>query len=150
VSREGKPPLSIAHAECVQSAGAEGRQHSANEVVHPNQIKRHDMTFGESISTCFSKYATFDGRASRSEYWWWFLFSVLAAMAAAMVSETLYGLFCLATLLPSLAVGARRLHDTDRSGWFLLLWLIPVVGWLVVVFFAVQEGKEPNRFASAS
>lgn len=107
------------------------------------------MTFGESISTCFSKYAAFDGRASRSEYWWWFLFTCLASMATAMVSETVSGLFSLAVLLPSLAVGARRLHDTDRSGWFLLLWLIPVIGWLIVVFFAVQESKEPNRFSSA-
>lgn len=70
------------------------------------------MTFGNSISTCFSKYATFDGRASRSEYWWWFLFTVLASAAAGMISETLSGLFSLGVLLPSLAVGARRLHDT--------------------------------------
>lgn len=107
------------------------------------------MTFGESISTCFSKYAAFDGRASRSEYWWWFLFTFLASLATAMISQTVSGLFSLAVLLPSLAVGARRLHDTDRSGWFLLLWLVPFIGWLVVVFFAVQEGKEPNRFSSA-
>lgn len=107
------------------------------------------MTFGNSISTCFSKYATFDGRASRSEYWWWFLFTFLASAAAGMVSETLSGLFSLGVLLPSLAVGARRLHDTDRSGWFLLLWLIPLVGWIVLVVWAIQEGKEPNRFSSA-
>jgi uncharacterized membrane protein YhaH (DUF805 family) len=107
------------------------------------------MTFGNSISTCFSKYATFDGRASRSEYWWWFLFTFLASAAAGMVSETLSGLFSLGVLLPSLAVGARRLHDTDRSGWFLLLWLIPLVGWIVLVVWAIQEGKEPNRFSPA-
>lgn len=107
------------------------------------------MTFGNSISSCFSKYATFDGRASRSEYWWWFLFTCLASAAAGMVSETLSGLFSLGVLLPSLAVGARRLHDTDRSGWFLLLWLIPLVGWIVLIVWAIQEGKEPNRFSSA-
>ena len=107
------------------------------------------MTFGNSISVCFSKYATFDGPASRSEYWWWFLFTCLASAAAGMVSETLSGLFSLGVLLPSLAVGARRLHDTDRSGWFLLLWLIPLVGWIVLVVWAIQEGKEPNRFSSA-
>lgn len=107
------------------------------------------MTFGNSISTCFSKYATFDGRASRSEYWWWFLFTFLASAAAGMISETLSGLFSLGVLLPSLAVGARRLHDTDRSGWFLLLWLIPLVGWIVLVVWAIQEGKEPNRFSPA-
>jgi len=66
-----------------------------------------------------------------------------------MVSETLSGLFSLGVLLPSLAVGARRLHDTDRSAWFLLLWLIPLVGWIVLIVWLIQEGKEPNRFSSA-
>ena len=55
-------------------------------------------------------------------------------------------LFSLAVMLPGLAVGARRLHDIDKSGWFQLLYLIPVVGWIIVVYWAVQEGKEPNRF----
>lgn len=107
------------------------------------------MTFGESISTCFSKYAAFNGRASRSEYWWWFLFTFLASAASGIVSETLSALFSLGVLLPSLAVGARRLHDTDRSGWFLLLWFIPIVGWIVLIVWAIQEAKEPNRFSSA-
>jgi uncharacterized membrane protein YhaH (DUF805 family) len=49
-------------------------------------------------------------------------------------------------MLPSLAVGARRLHDIDKSGWFQLLYLIPVIGWIIVVYWAVLEGKEPNRF----
>lgn len=106
------------------------------------------MTFGESIRTCFSKYATFDGRASRPEFWWFFLFSWLGAVATGMVSETLSGLFSLAVLLPSLAVGARRLHDTNRSGWFLLLWLVPLVGWIFVLVWAAQEAREPNRFSS--
>ena len=105
------------------------------------------MTFGESISTCFSKYATFDGRAARSEYWWFVLFTFLASLILGMISETLSGVFSLAVLLPSLAVGARRLHDTDRSGWFLLLWLLPIIGWIVLLFFAAQESKEPNRFS---
>lgn len=108
------------------------------------------MTFGDSITTCFSKYAAFEGRASRSEFWWWYLFTLLASVATGMVSETLSGLFSLAVLLPSLAVGARRLHDTDRSGWFLLLWLIPLIGWIVLLVWAVQEGKEPNRFSAAA
>ena len=108
------------------------------------------MTFGESISVCFKKYATFEGRASRSEYWWFFLFSFLASSATSMISEMLYGLFSLAVLLPSLAVGARRLHDVNRSGWFLLLMLIPIVGWIILIVWAAQESKEPNRFSSAT
>ena len=104
------------------------------------------MTFGESISTCFSKYATFDGRATRSEYWWFALFTFLASVILGMISETASGVFSLAVLLPSLAVGARRLHDTDRSGWFLLLWLLPIIGWIVLLFFAVQESKYRTAF----
>lgn len=105
------------------------------------------MTFGDSIGTCFSKYATFDGRASRSEFWWWFLFTLLASAGASIFSDKLSALFSLVVLLPSLAVGARRLHDTDRSGWFLLLWLIPLIGWLILLVWATQESKEPNRFS---
>jgi uncharacterized membrane protein YhaH (DUF805 family) len=104
------------------------------------------MTFGESISTCFKKYVVFDGRASRSEFWWFALFTFLVSLVLGFVSQALSSVFSLAVLLPSLAVGARRLHDTDRSAWFLLLWLVPVVGWLILLVWAIQEGKEPNRF----
>ncbi len=107
------------------------------------------MTFGESISTCFTKYADFSGRASRSEYWWWFLFTFLASAATGIVNDTLSALFSLGVMLPSLAAGARRLHDTDRSGWLLLLWLIPLIGWIILIVWMVQDSKEPNRFSSA-
>jgi uncharacterized membrane protein YhaH (DUF805 family) len=104
------------------------------------------MTFGESIKVCFSKYADFDGRATRSEYWWWFLFVFLATLATGIVSDMLSSLFSIAVLLPNLAVGTRRLHDIDKSGWFQLLWIIPILGWIVLIYWAAQEGKEPNRF----
>lgn len=104
------------------------------------------MTFVESIQTCFSKYADFSGRASRSEYWWWVLFVFLATMAAGIVSDKLSALFSLVVMLPGLAVGARRLHDIDKSGWLQLLYFIPLIGWIILVYWAVQEGKEPNRF----
>lgn len=70
--------------------------------------------------------------------------------AAGIIGEAPSALFSLATLLPSLAVGARRLHDTNRSGWLQLLWLIPVVGWILVIVWLAQEGREPNRFGSAA
>ncbi|MBQ5941959.1 MULTISPECIES: DUF805 domain-containing protein [unclassified Massilia] len=103
------------------------------------------MTFTESISTCFRKYATFEGTASRSEYWWFWLFLVLVSVGLNIVSEQLSAIFSLATLLPSIAAGARRLHDTDRSGWWQLLMFLPVVGWIVLLVFEVQEGR-PNRY----
>jgi len=104
------------------------------------------MTFGESISICFTKYADFTGRASRSEYWWWTLFVILASIATGFISDVVSAIFSLATILPGLAVGARRLHDTDRSGWLQLLWIIPIIGWIILIVWLVQEGKEPNRF----
>lgn len=106
------------------------------------------MTFTESIKTCFSKYADFDGRASRSEYWWFALFIVLVGFGLSMVSEVIAGLFYLGTLLPSVAAAARRLHDTNRSGWLQLLALIPIIGWIIVIYFLAQEPQEPNRFGS--
>jgi len=107
------------------------------------------MTFGESISVCFKKYVGFDGRAARSEFWWFALFTFLVSLALGIVSQSLSSLFSLAVLLPSLAVGSRRLHDTDRSAWFLLLWLVPVIGWIILIVWAIQEGKEPNRFSAS-
>jgi len=104
------------------------------------------MTFGESIQTCFSKYADFSGRASRSEYWWWVLFVFLATVITGIVSDKLSALFSLAVMLPGLAVGARRLHDIDKSGWLQLLYFIPLLGWVILVYWAIQEGREPNRF----
>ena len=99
------------------------------------------MTFGESIQVCLKKYADFEGRASRPEYWWFFLFAILAQIAASIISHALAGLVVIALLLPSLAAGARRLHDIGRSAWWLLVGLIPVAGPLVLLYWFVQPGE---------
>ena len=104
------------------------------------------MTFFDSIKTCFSKYAEFNGRASRSEFWWWVLFLFLASAAVSIAGHAVSALFSLAVLLPNIAVAARRLHDTDRSGWLQLVMLIPVIGLILMIYWCVQPGKEPNRF----
>ena len=107
------------------------------------------MTFGESINTCFSKYAKFEGRATRPEFWWWVLFTVLCSAGISLISDVVSGLFSLATLLPSIAVAARRLHDTNRTGWLQLVGIIPVLGWILVIYWYVQEAVEPNEYGSA-
>lgn len=107
------------------------------------------MTFTESIEQCFKKYATFEGTARRSEYWWFILFLLVAGAVIGYVSEPLGLLFNLATLVPSLAAGARRLHDTDRSGWWQLIWLVPVIGWIVLIVFMAQDSR-PNRYGIVS
>ena len=93
------------------------------------------------------KYAEFSGRARRTEYWMFFLFSTIASMVLAFVDGVLGTggvlgiLYLLAVAVPSLAVSIRRLHDTGRSGWWLLVGLVPIVGGIVLLVFAVQDGN---------
>jgi uncharacterized membrane protein YhaH (DUF805 family) len=103
------------------------------------------MNFVDAVKICFAKYADFNGRASRPEYWWFFLAVFLGACVTTVISRNLYYLFALATILPSLAAGARRLHDTGRSGWWQLLYIVPF-GCIVVWIFQAQEGKPGGEF----
>jgi uncharacterized membrane protein YhaH (DUF805 family) len=105
------------------------------------------MTFGESISSCLRNYATFAGRASRSEFWWFMLFSFIAQAAGSALSDKLGALIGIVVLLPTLAVGSRRAHDIDKSGWWQLVGLIPLIGWIIVIYWFAQRGEAgPNRF----
>lgn len=100
------------------------------------------------------QYAVFSGRARRTEYWMFVLCNVIVMLLLGMVDKLIGGdnelissIYSLAVLLPSLAVAARRLHDTDRSAWWLLLGLIPIIGTLVLIYFLVCNGQQgPNRF----
>jgi uncharacterized membrane protein YhaH (DUF805 family) len=109
------------------------------------------MSFGEAVRDGFTKYATFSGRSSRSAYWWWFLFSVLVSIGATIV-DAIVGTGVIAILvwlglfLPDLAVLVRRLHDTDRSGWWVLIGLIPLIGTIVLIVFACLDSGPPNKY----
>jgi uncharacterized membrane protein YhaH (DUF805 family) len=113
------------------------------------------MGFGDAINTCFGKYATFTGRAVRSEFWFWVLFTLIVLIVLNIIQFTVSSiggsvlqlLFELATLIPSIAVAARRLHDTDRSGWWQLLAFIPIVGFIILLVWYCQPGTPgANRF----
>ncbi len=109
------------------------------------------MTFGDAIGDGFSKYATFSGRSSRSAYWWWTLFYVLVIIGASIVDAAiqvpvLTTLTWLAFIIPNLAVLVRRLHDTDHSGWWVLIGLIPLVGAIVLIVFACTDSGSPNEY----
>lgn len=94
----------------------------------------------KAVKTCFTKYAEFGGRAARPEFWWFALFQFVVLTVLGMVSPVLYGIAALGLLLPALAVGSRRLHDVNKSAWLMLLWLIPVIGWILLIYWAVQPG----------
>lgn len=100
------------------------------------------MTFQESVQVCFSKYVDFSGRATRSEYWWFVLFTFVASVVISLFSSTLSYVFALAVFLPSISAATRRLHDTGRSGWWQLICLVPLIGVIVLIVFLAQEGKE--------
>ena len=110
------------------------------------------MTFTEAVKSGFDHYAKFDGRANRPAYWWWFLFALLAGIAGniisnAMGSAAISVLVTLALFLPGISVAIRRLHDTNRSGWWLLIGLVPLIGFIVLIIFFVQDSDAgPNDY----
>jgi len=112
------------------------------------------MGFDDAIKLGFSNYVNFSGRACRSEFWYWFLFYAIGMLASGAIDRwivgppfILDGIFFLATFLPGLSVSVRRLHDLDRSGWWMLLDLIPLVGGIILIFWFCMKGTDgPNRF----
>lgn len=114
------------------------------------------MTFSQSIAACLAKYATFSGRARRSEYWWFYIFTVLLSWAASLVGhvtiseapDVMNWIVQLALFVPSLAVFVRRLHDTNRSGWWFLL-AFTIVGIIPLIIWLATDGeKTDNRFGA--
>ncbi|MCP4384825.1 MAG: DUF805 domain-containing protein [Hyphomicrobiales bacterium] len=125
------------------------------------------MSFAEAIKNNFSKYVTFSGRARRSEFWLWILFTFIANIILGGIDIALFGtvtvgagsfsahtnfapfsgIFSLVVLLPTISVGVRRLHDTDRSGWWWWLSLIPLVGIIILIVWWATEGtRGANRY----
>lgn len=102
-----------------------------------NPNKKTVNSFGGAISACFSKYATFSGRANRSEYWFWVLFYFIFAIIP-MINFVAVLVF----FLPSLAVLVRRLHDTGRSGWWYFIALVPFIGWIWLLVLLCKESEE--------
>lgn len=99
------------------------------------------------------QYADFNGRARRTEYWMFILFNFIFAFAAAMLDQmfgsisVVASLYSLAVFIPSLAVGVRRLHDVDKSGWMILVGFIPVIGWIwLIILFATEGHPGVNQY----
>jgi len=115
------------------------------------------MNIQTSIKTCFNKYATFSGRASRSEFWFFYLFTILLSAVTLVIDTMLLGYYsygfsptntisAIITFLPSLAVSVRRLHDVNRSGWWWFISLT-IIGIIVLLVWWVTQGEnKKNEF----
>jgi len=115
-------------------------------------------TFMGALKDGFSRYVDFGTRSTRSQFWWWTLWSVLIGLGASIIDAMIgfgdagpvNGLSSLAMLLPSLAVSIRRLHDIGRTGWWYLFVFLPVIGWiLLLVFFCTKTDENPNKWGPA-
>ena len=118
------------------------------------------MTMMQAVRSAFQNYFNFKDRSRRSEYWYFTLFLFLTGIVLSFVDIGVLGyapeeigplsaLLSLLTIIPGLAVSVRRLHDIGRSGWFLLLVLIPIVGWIVLIYWCCQPSAEgPNEYGS--
>lgn len=111
------------------------------------------MTIGEAVRSALRKYAVFQGRAGGTEYWWFALVNLAGFALAAGLDQLLFDgqkvfwlAYSLLVLLPTLAVGARRLHDTNRSAWWQLLMLIPGGGIVLLIWFCTPSNSGPNRY----
>jgi len=105
------------------------------------------MGFGEAVSVCFKKSVVWEGRASRAEYWWFELAQLLIIVAAVIIDQIIgtgfiYIIAVIALILPSIAVLIRRLHDTDRSGWWYWIQLLPLIGLIVILVFVLSASDE--------
>ena len=122
-----------------------------NPVAGRTPEAENQMTISKSISTCMSKYADFNGRASRSEYWWFYLFTIIFSWGSLMVDRSgiLSGFVNIALLLPTFAVTARRLHDTNRSGWWVLI-AFTIVGLIPLIIWLANKGdNHSNKYGNS-
>jgi uncharacterized membrane protein YhaH (DUF805 family) len=114
------------------------------------------MNFFDAIKSGYSNYVNFSGRAIRSEYWYWVLFTIIASAVTAFIDTSFFALdsgvmplnniFGLITFVPSLAISLRRLHDIDRTGWWILIGFT-VIGLVLLIYWACQKGTPgPNRY----
>lgn len=114
------------------------------------------MSFADAIASCMDKYFTFSGRARRSEFWWFYVFTLLANWAATVAFAATFNnpaainiminLVSLIFLFPTLAVGSRRLHDIGKSGWWMLLPLTIIGTLLLIVWWATDTQRELNQY----
>ena len=109
------------------------------------------MNMKQSVKSVLSQYAAFSGRASRSEYWWFHLALWLSfvLLIVPLIGILIYVVIVLGSIIPSVAVSARRLHDSNKSGWYQLIGLVPFIGGIaLIVLYALPSDKGENKYGS--
>ena len=101
-----------------------------------------NITFGEALSMFYKRWNDFDGRSTRAEYWYPVLYMFVAGMILGAINQWLGSLFSLINLVPAIAVGIRRMHDIGKSGWWILICLIPLIGGIWFIVLAATPTKE--------
>ncbi len=109
------------------------------------------MNLQEAVRSVLSQYATFTGRARRSEFWFWELATIIASIVTSVIDQIIGipltgAVVGLAVIIPGLAVGARRLHDIGKSGWWQLLVFIPIVGWIILIVWWATDSNPDNQY----
>lgn len=136
--------------------------YEANNGTYPGTRPPASVSFGEAIRLFFKRYVDFSGRSTRSEYWYPVLLNVLIGVGISVLSALLgpdnpvfglislvYSLYALAVLIPGIACTMRRLHDINRSGWYILLTFIPLVGAIILLYFECQPSAGDNQYGPA-
>lgn len=120
-----------------------------------HKFRDSSMKFTESVKTVYSKYATFSGRATRSEYWWFVLFLYATILCVVLLGVAtgidkpflaLIGIFVAISFIPIVALRVRRLHDIGKSGWWIFLGLVPYIGEFILFIFSVMGSDGENEY----
>lgn len=109
------------------------------------------MDFKQAVIRCVrDKYADFSGRAGRPEFWWFMLASLALGVVLNILHLAIIAMLVnLALVVPSFSAGARRLHDIGKSGWLQLLWFVPILGWIPLIYWLAQPGTAANQYGDA-
>lgn len=122
----------------------------SDEILHTVvQSSGHNVTFSQAVRLYFQNYTNFKGRATRAEYWWAVLFNVLVNFIASLI-QPVGSLLVLALLIPGLSVGVRRLHDVGKSGLYLLMSFIPLVGAVILIVQFCKGSDEDNQWGAST
>ena len=109
------------------------------------------MNFIESLQICYKKFFDFSGRASKSEYWWFQLYNTILYILTFVFQNDLallFSILVIANLIPVFAAGVRRVHDSNKSGWWILISFVPIIGLYIIVLLITDGSKGKNRFGS--